>query len=92
MRDKFQEYLIECGYKTVTPSGKPSTVYDYLKRIDKVCEYEHMTYHSLASNIGRIVIEYGIGGSKEGLGKASHNAVINALRRFQEFCQGRYTK
>lgn len=92
MRDEFLEYLIECGYKTVTPSGKPSTAYDYVNRIDKVCEYEQMTYDTLASNIERIVVEYDVGGSKETLGKASHNAVINALRRFQEFCQRRHTE
>ena len=71
MRDRFKEYLILQGYKTVTPSGKPSTVSDYLKRIDKVCEYEHMTYEVLASNIDHIVSEYDVGGPKEALGKVS---------------------
>ena len=89
MRYRFKEYLILQGYKTVTPSGKPSTVSDYLKRIDKVCEYEHMTYEVLASNIDYIVSEYDVGGPKEALGKVSHNSVINALRRLQEFSSDR---
>ena len=88
MEDGFRNYLIELGYQTVTPNGRPSTVYDYLKRIEMVCEYEHMTHEELAFNIGRIVLEYDVGGNKESLRKKSHNSVINALRRFQEFCQG----
>lgn len=85
MRERFKEYLILHGYKTITPSGKPSTATDYLRRIDKVCEYEHMTYEILSSNIDQIISEYDVGGEKEVLGAASHRAVINALRRFQEF-------
>lgn len=90
MKEKFRVYLILQGYKTVTPSGKPSTVSDYLSRVEKVCKIENMTYETLARNIGRIVSEYDIGGPKEFLGKTSHNSVINALRRFQEFCQSQY--
>ena len=85
MRTEFEKYLIKCGYKTVTPSGKPSTVYDYLKRIDKVCEKEGLSWNGLKDSIGRIVCEYDVGGSKEELGARSHNAVINALKRYQEF-------
>lgn len=87
MRTEFEKYLIKCGYKTVTPSGKPSTVYDYLKRIDKVCENEGLTWISLKDNISRIVCEYDVGGLKEDLGAQSHNAVINALKRYQEFVE-----
>ena len=42
MKEQFCQFLINKGYKVVTPSGNPSTVYDYLKRIDKVCEWELM--------------------------------------------------
>lgn len=85
MNKQFKEYLIKKGYKQITPSGNPSTVYDYIKRIDKVCEWENMTWQQLANNIQEILPQYDTGGKKENLGKQSHNSVINALRRFSEF-------
>ncbi len=78
-------FLIDKGYKQKTPSGNPSTVYDYIKRIDKICEWECMTWEELADSIQNILYQYDIGGEKENLGKLSHNAVINALRRFYDF-------
>lgn len=85
MRNEFKNYLIRKGYSEYTPSGNKSTVYDYIKRIDKVCEWEDFTWQDLKNNISMILNEYDIGGEKEELGKKSHSAVINALRRFDEF-------
>lgn len=85
MKKQFEEYLINNGYKQTTPSGNPSTVYDYIKRIDKICEWEDITWQQLANNSQMYLMQYDIGGTKEDLGKKSHNAVINALRRFSEF-------
>jgi hypothetical protein len=85
MDKEFKEYLILKGYKEFTPTGNPSTVYDYIKRINKVCEWENFTWKMLEEKIDYILTEYDIGGSKEYLGKKSHSAVINALRRFKEF-------
>lgn len=77
--------MIENGYKEWTPSGNPSTVYDYVKRIDKICEGENISWPQLAKDISKYLELYEIGGIKGELGKKSHNAVINALRRFSEF-------
>ena len=85
MKEQFRQYLIESGYKEITPSGHPSTVYDYIKRIEKVCEWERKNGETLAMNIDTIVAIYDVGGAKEEWGKKSHSAVINALRRYQEF-------
>lgn len=85
MKEQFKKYLVQQGYKEFTPSGNPSTVYDYLKRIDKVCEWERIDWIQLAENIGAVVTKYDVGGSKEELGKKSHNAVISALKRYREF-------
>lgn len=87
MKKQFKQYLIERGYSQYTPSGKPSTVYDYIKRIDKVCEWENVCWCKLKSNIHCILPKYDIGGAYENLGNISHKAVINALRRFYEFAQ-----
>ena len=85
MKKQFEDYLIKQGYAVKTRSGKPSTVYDYIKRIDKVCKIENTTWNDLAMNISEIVIQYDSGGCKENIGKQSHHSVINALKRFSEF-------
>ncbi len=85
MEKRFKQFLISRGYKEITPSGRPSTVYDYGKRISRICKDEHLSWQGLAENIETILPQYDFGGCKEALGRKSHNAVINALRRFAEF-------
>ena len=86
LRTGFEKYLIEQGYKVTTPSGNPSTVYDYIKRIDKIIEWENLySWEELAKNISKYVVQYGIGGIKQSYGQKSHAAVINALLAFQRF-------
>lgn len=89
MKDQFRSYLVKQGYSVTTPTGNPSTVYDYVKRIDRVCEWENTTWTGLARNIDAIVSMYNVSGSKEGFGRKSHYAVINALKRFSEFLAAR---
>ena len=85
MKKKFEQFLIDAGYKEYTPSGHPSTVYDYIKRIDFVCEVEHTDWCGLSQKIDSILPQYEEGGSKEQLGSKSHNAVRSALRCFHTF-------
>jgi len=89
MKNQFEEYLIKQGYSVTTPSGNPSTVYDYIKRIDRICLNENMTWNELANQVSMVITQYDIGGSKEELGRKSHNAVINALKRFGDFVDGK---
>ena len=92
MKKSFEKYLIDQGYSLRTPSGNPSTVYDYQKRIDKVCEWEgYPNWETLAVNISRIVAMYDVGGVKVDLGNTSHRAVINALKQFKMFLQQYYS-
>jgi len=85
MEEQFRAFLVASGYREFTPSGNPSTVYDYVKRVNKVCEWESCTWEQLACRIGTLARDYDTGGIKEELGNKSHRAVINALLRFQEF-------
>jgi len=89
MQTQFEVYLTQRGYTVTTPSGNPSTVYAYTKTVSKVCEWENTTWEGLADNIARIVAIYDVGGEKEEYGRKSHNAVISALKRFQEFLAAR---
>ncbi len=85
MKEPFKQYLIKQGYSQWTPNGNPSTVYDYLKRIERVCEWEGLTWSSISNHISRLVQEYGATGTKAKKGAISHNAVLSALCRFKEF-------
>ena len=88
MKKKFEDYLIEKGYKQYTKDGKPSTVYDYVKRVESVCNNEGCDWDALANNISIIVQKYDKGGQNEDFGSKSHDAVINALKRFRDFING----
>ncbi|MBQ8960578.1 MAG: hypothetical protein IJ071_05095 [Ruminococcus sp.] len=85
MKEEFREYLIKNNYRVETPSGRPSTVGDYIKRIDSICSWEGCSWEDLAENIDKIVEEYDIGGDKEALGEKSHRSVRNALKAFRAF-------
>lgn len=85
MIEQFRRYLIEQGYSQETPSGKPSTVDDYSKRVQKICERENKAFNELAGNISHYVEKYGALGSEAEFGRESHHAYINALRRFEDF-------
>ena len=85
MKKEFEQYLISKGYKEYTPSGLPSTVYDYSKRIDAVCEWENTDWYGLAAKISNLLPEYEEGGGKAHLGAKSHNSVRSALKCFERF-------
>lgn len=89
MRTGFETFLIGRGYKIETPAGHPSTIYDYIKRIDCVCKWENLSWESLATKIAVTLPEYDVGGPKQHLGERSHRAVINALKKFAEFVENR---
>lgn len=85
MLEKFVIYLIYQGYQEYTPSGHPSTAYDYSRRVLKVCEREGISLESLKENIALYIDKYDTFGSEAEFGSKSHRAVINALKRFGEF-------
>ncbi len=85
MEQKFKEFLISEGYSEYTPSGNPSTVYDYIKRINRIIVWETLTWDSLKDNISHVITVYDIGGEKEYIGRKSHNSYISALRAFKRF-------
>jgi hypothetical protein len=86
MKEQFKNYLIERGYSQYTPSGHPSTVYDYIKRIDYVCALEgNISWEQLAADIPYVVQRYDTNGNMEHEGNKSHRAVISALVQFKNF-------
>lgn len=88
MLEKFKRFLIQKGYSEYTPSGNPSTVYDYMMRVQRICERERISINQLADNISLYVKKYDTFGVDKEYGKQSHGAYINALKRFEEFKKG----
>ncbi len=63
LKTDFQKWLIQQGCKERTDKGRPSTVYEYCKRIDRLCDKLYGTHttdewETLAVNIGKILISY----------------------------------
>lgn len=86
--NRFELYLESEGYSVVTPKGLPSTTYDYAhSRIPFVLREERISIHTLMNEIDLYVKMYDLRGLKSSIGNKSHRAVINALKRFQEFIQ-----
>lgn len=83
--NRFEKYLINRGYKEITPSGLPSTVPQYRKAVSDIKSSEGKTLQDFSLNIEAIISEYDIGGEKEWLGRTQHNTWINALKRFKEY-------
>lgn len=81
----YYNFLAERGYKEETWDGRPSTIHSYIKAIEKVCQWEKMTWLSLAQSIRKTVKEYDIGGIKEENGNCSHRTVYNALKQYYYF-------
>lgn len=86
--DEFEKYLESKGYSRVTPKGNKSTCFDYSKvRIPSVCKREGISVNELIRNIDGIIEKYDQFGEESDFGNKSHRAVINALKRFREFCK-----
>ena len=85
MREAFRKYLIEKGYSEYTPSGRLSTVYQYVNCVENVSRNEGISWEEMAENINHLVVEYDTGGEKANYGSRGNRSVINALKQYREF-------
>ena len=83
--EKYEIWLQNKGYSRVTPSGDPSTTYDYVRRVKQIALEEGMELQELAECIDDILLQYSPGGAKADKGAVSHSAVLNALKQFKNF-------
>ncbi|MDR2685214.1 MAG: hypothetical protein LBB23_00375 [Rickettsiales bacterium] len=65
MKKQYRNWLIENGFSLYTPTYKPSTVYDYLRGLRRVCIEENMTVDMVAANIDSLVMKYQPIGEKD---------------------------
>ena len=50
IRDSYKQWLTEQGLQTKTPSKHSSTVTEYLRRIDRICDKHYKSHDSNAWN------------------------------------------
>lgn len=63
IRDSYKQWLIKQGLKTETPSKHSSTVTEYLRRIDRICDKYYKSHNAtawnkLTKNIQALLISY----------------------------------
>ena len=85
MNEQFEYYLKQRGYSITTPFGTPSTVFRYSNRVDKVCEWEMITWTELSQKINIIIAKYDFGGIHEHIGNKSNRVIVQAFKRYSEF-------
>ena len=85
----FEKFLRDQKKSEYTKNGKESTVFDYSKRVMRICKDEGFeNLDELAKHISEIVPKYKKGGEKEvfGIGEHSSNGSnLKALEFFVEF-------
>lgn len=87
MKKQFREFLVSEGYSERTPSGNKSTVDDYCLRVERILQWEGVSWNESKRKILILEQKYDVGGIKEDVGKKSHGAYINALRAYKRFCE-----
>ena len=81
MEKLFDEYLHKKGYSA-------NTCDSYVYWVKRVMEKEDIAcLEVMASIISALCVKYDTGGQEEDFGNQGKRSVINALKRFKEFCR-----
>ena len=80
----YKNWLIQKGYSTTTQNNKPSTVYDYMTSLVRVCHWESKTVEQLAESISTILPQYTIG-EHSARGRMKSRAVRCSISAFHKF-------
>lgn len=82
---EYENYLVDKGYKQLTPSGNPSTVPQYVCAVDEIRQRENLEWCVLLSKADEVCARYDIGGSEQSFGERGHNTYRCAMRTFRDF-------
>lgn len=85
MLKNYKNWLIENGFSAFTASGKPSSVYDYLRSLKYVCAWEGKTIEQLADSISEIAPMYCSTSIHCVKGRMISRSVRCSLRQFNKF-------
>ncbi len=59
LEERFKNWLLQQGLSEKTPKGNPSTIYDYVRTINRVRKKEgHLSWDELAVNVMAIIPNY----------------------------------
>ena len=85
MKKTYEMWLEQKGYSYFTPEGRPSTIYDYLRGLKKVCREEKLSIEGVARRIDSLVVVYQQGGKKSSIGRTISRSVRSSLKQFANF-------
>lgn len=85
MLNNYKNWLIEKGFSAFTASGKPSTVYDYIRSLKAVTAWENKTIEELADSISEIAPMYYKSGIYAVKGRMISRSVRCSLKQFNNF-------
>jgi len=85
MKKTYEMWLEQKGYSYFTPEGRPSTIYDYLRGLRKVCRYEHLSIEGVAKRVDVLLPQYQQCGKKSSIGRTISRSVRSSLKQFANF-------
>ena len=84
MLKDYRNWLISKGYAVVV-NNRPSTVYDYIRGLKRILDFEQITIEKLAENIADICPLYQKGNIHEVRGRQISRSVRSSLKQFNKF-------
>ena len=85
MQNTYTTWLQNQGYSLLTPSGRPSSIYDYLRGIKRVCREENIVLEEAAEHIDELSRLYRRGGQYESIGRKISGSVAASVAQFKKF-------
>ena len=81
----YANWLESHGFKAVTQSQKPSTIYDYCRSLKRVCAWEGKTIEQLGDSIAEILPMYCATGIHSVRGRMVSRSVRSSLVQLKKF-------
>ena len=85
MLKNYANWLESRGFKAVTQSQKPSTIYDYCRSFKRVCAWEGKTIEQLGDSIAEILPMYCATGEHSVRGRMVSRSVRSSLVQLKKF-------
>jgi hypothetical protein len=85
MKKTYKHWLVNNGYAEKTASGRPSSVYDYIRGLRRVCQQEHLSVEGVAKRIDKLLPKYQPCGKCSNIGRSISRSVRSSLAQFRKF-------
>ncbi|MCL1892432.1 MAG: hypothetical protein FWF97_04070 [Alphaproteobacteria bacterium] len=89
MKNEYKLWLEKHGYAYFTANARPSTIYDYMRGLKRVCREEKLSVEGVAKRIDSLVSTYQRYGKKSNIGRTISRSVRSSLVQFGKFVKER---